>query len=262
MKARRSPLFFLILVLVGVGAIWVWKAHQQEALDRQLIAALVNNDSQQAITLLNAGADPNARFYPTPTPPLKTLYRRLLRHSSVFVNHSPTALMYACGAGAYLQTSGRFDHYHGEDLPLIDAMLAHGAKVNFGDSLHESAFYYAATEYRPHIAQLLLEHGANVNQKDSLGATPLMRVAYSNDTVMARLLLEHGANICLEDKQEQTALYYAVFAPSNAANMDVVRLLLAHGADPTPPNKFGATPLHLAQQRNRPDLVELLRGRR
>jgi ankyrin repeat protein len=39
----------------------------------------------------------------------------------------------------------------------------------------------------------------------------------------------------------------------------VAELLLAHGAEVNARNRFGATPLHLAQENRRQDVAELLR---
>lgn len=46
------------LLIVGAGGLWLRSYRQQEALNRQLIAALMKEDDRQALDLVNAGAGP------------------------------------------------------------------------------------------------------------------------------------------------------------------------------------------------------------
>ncbi len=262
MKARRSLLLLLTLVLAVVGArgLWVWKAKRQYALNRQLIAALKNNDAKQALALVNRGADPNTRYNPPPAPTLTQLFNHLLHRSLVPANDSPTAFLMACGANWNVSSK---DIKYGDDSPrnvsLIRAMLTHGGDSNTTDFQHWSALSIVVWSNNRYIAQLLLEHGANVNAQNLDGMTPLMFAVSSLDVGMIRLLLDHGANISIGDRWGATALHYAV-AEDNA--MNIARLLLAYKANPNQPDKHGLTPLNYAQQHHRLDIVALLRGKR
>ena len=102
MKTRyRAPLWFglPLLLLLGSSVVWLRAQQRQYARNRQLIAALVSNDTNQALTLVNEGADPNSRYNPPPAPSLKLMLDQLLYRSSVPADNSPTAFLLACGAG-------------------------------------------------------------------------------------------------------------------------------------------------------------------
>lgn len=75
MNRRRALLLFLTVALALCAAcgLWLHWEQQQYALNRQLIAVLINGDTQAALTLVNAGADPNTCYAPTPAPTLKLL---------------------------------------------------------------------------------------------------------------------------------------------------------------------------------------------
>ena len=47
------------LLAIGVAVLGLQARQRQYALDRRLIAALVKNDAEQGLDLVNAGADPN-----------------------------------------------------------------------------------------------------------------------------------------------------------------------------------------------------------
>jgi ankyrin repeat protein len=100
-------------------------------------------------------------------------------------------------------------------------------------------------------ATLLLDAGANPNASPAAGSPPIVVAAtqYYDNTPMLKLLLDHGArvdelgpNYYLADDVRATALYFA----AENGNLDAVKLLLAHGADPRKPASNGKTPLEAA----------------
>lgn len=187
-----------------------------------------------------------------------------------------------------------------ENMDLIQVMLKHGANVNTRDSRKNTALLLATNnEDRFRTVELLLQHGANVNAQDSTGFTPMMNALVPssiyistkdlagfkppmyaqnyNPTNTVRLLLKHGANPNLYDDNGDTALHHIIFDAYSDFNEDnkrevgylhliltreasLIRLLLAHGADPKKKDREGVTPLQAAQQQKRPDLVCLLKG--
>ncbi len=230
MKLRRFLVVSVLVaaLLVGGCDVWVRQAKRQYALNRQLIAALDRKDIGQALTLVNAGADPNTRYNPPPAPTLKLLLSHLLHRSPALAEDSFTAFLLADATECYASpASFTADIKPLEDVPLIRAMLV---------------------------------HGANIDQQDFEGNTLLMFAALRGDAGLTGLLVEHGANAAVENMQGDTALHYALY---NRYETSILRLLLAHGADPTHPNKAGRTPLTIAQNNKRPDLVALLqKGRK
>jgi len=79
--------------------------------------------------------------------------------------------------------------------------------------------------------RLLLAHGADPNVSDDEGTSPLRFCAENGSLEMARLLLLCGANKTIHEgggPAGMNALGYA----ATRLHVDIVRLLLAHGADP------------------------------
>ncbi len=93
--------------------------------------------------------------------------------------------------------------FEGVDLQAIDRLLKDGADPNAQDDDGFSPLHFAAQESLPDAARLLLAAGANPDVEDSFGNTPLARAAHT----------EYG--------------------------IQVIKLLLAAGADPFKRNKHG-----------------------
>ena len=107
-----------------------------------------------------------------------------------------------------------------------------------------------------------LEGGANPNQQwDEELQTPLMTAAElceDSEHVVA-VLLEHGAQVNITNRDENTALHLAVLALQDECqwaaeqgkefepNLNTVKLLLSHGADPEMTNLQGQSPRSLAE---------------
>jgi hypothetical protein len=259
MKRRRGLLWMTTVVLVVCAACSVWLRGQQQqyTLNRQLIAALSQSDTKTALALVNAGADPNTRYEPTPAPTLKLLFDQLLHRRSLPVNNNPTAFIIACGTMALPRLHERnilltMD----EDLPLLRAMLAHGANVHARVFPDRAAMHTAVLKDRLHTIELLLQHGADVNEQDRYGQTPLIVAVRDSNGEIARLLLSHGAHPNAQDRRGNTALRSAVASPIAAS---LLPELLASGADPNVGIRYGLTPLQYAQKMKRSDLLALMR---
>jgi cytohesin len=146
-----------------------------------------------------------------------------------------------------------------------------GVDPNIQDENGETPLHYAAWEGRLKVVKLLLEHGADPNVQDKDGETPLHLAAWDGHLDVVELLLEHGANPniqenkygktplhyavsrCLENKFGRTLLHFTV----SRRHVDVARVLLDHGADPTISDNEGMTPLDYGS--NCEELREMLR---
>lgn len=226
MKTRRLIILSLLVVplLVGGGGLWVWQAKRQYALNRELIAALVTNDTKQALALVNRGADPNTRYNSPPAPTLKLLLNRVFHRSPDIAESSPTAFMLACRA-FYKQPETAYD-------PQLRRKEC------------------------PQLVQAMLTHGANTNEKDADGNTPVIKAAMTRNREAIDLLMAHGANINAQNRRGWTALQYVMDMDTD---IRLVQQLLAYGADPKLANINGQNALTLAQSQERPDIVALLR---
>jgi ankyrin repeat protein len=108
----------------------------------------------------------------------------------------------------------------------VERLLDGGASANAvgGDGI--PALMAATLFADAHVVDLLLKHGADPNRTGPAGTTALMWAAPSLSK--ARLLVGRGANISARSDTERTPLLVAASYPGT---VDVLRLLIDHGAD-------------------------------
>ena len=262
MKTKRALLFTATFVLAMCAACGVWLhiQKQQYARNRALIDALIHEDTKTALELVNAGADPNTRCTLPPAFSLRFLMDRWLHHAPPPANDSPTAFLLACGMRNDPTTNYPiFPVTPGENLPLLQAMLARGANVNAKGIGHHAALHCAVVGDNWRAIGLLLQYGADVNVRNAWNITPLLYAARKDYAYIEHPLLTHGANPNVQDGLGGTALHHAL---SSCAPQNIIPELMAHGANPDLRDKYGRTPLQLAHNINRPDLVRLMERRR
>lgn len=103
------------------------------------------------------------------------------------------------------------------------------------------------------MAKQYLEFGEDVNAISTYveqGTTPLHEAAFSGNADIVKLYLDHGAKVDILNKNGESALHLASTA-------EVVRLLIAAGADPKRVSEWG-TPLHSATRWKRPKVIKAL----
>jgi uncharacterized protein len=135
----------------------------------------------------------------------------------------------------------------------VDGLLISAASAHDPDPRRQEA-----------VLQLLIRHGADVNE-NTKGVTPLHRAVRFRSPAAVRLLLENGAAVNAVDRRTQsTPLHRAVTstgAPATAGKseqaLEIIRLLLAHGADPAIKNKAGKLARDYVK---RPEILALLAG--
>jgi len=117
------------------------------------------------------------------------------------------------------------------DIPVLEALLAHGAAVDQAWASDGATSLYAILNWSrtPDGAVWLLEHGADPNAVFAEnGETPLHAVARAWAVPLAQAMVAHGADISRQRADGRTP--YAV-AELNG-NRPVADWLLAHGASP------------------------------
>jgi hypothetical protein len=113
-----------------------------------------------------------------------------------------------------------------DGLDVVKALLAAGADPNIrGNELPLQAAIGASHKSGPEPVRLLLEAGANPNARDEWGNPAFFTAGGARLEVM-QLLLAHGADVQLRDKQGASA----VVLPAQTRNWRVLELLLQRGA--------------------------------
>jgi len=103
--------------------------------------------------------------------------------------------------------------------------------------------------------RLLLEYGLlDVTANSRHGSTLLHESSIVGHVEVVRMLLGHGADITAQDNRGLTSLHLA----SRGGYVDVVGLLLEHGVDAVAKDNDGATPLHYAASRGQVEVTRLL----
>ena len=143
--------------------------------------------------------------------------------------------------------------------------------VTAKDENLSTPLHLASSSGIPEIARLLIERGADITSRDINRRTPLhlasswvsasaatllfhhkLDVNPQYDRGMSEqkveivgLLIDHGADVAAQDVAHSTPLHLAAFWGS----VDTVQLLVEHGADVTAQDQSNKTPLHLASSK-------------
>jgi ankyrin repeat protein len=202
--------------------------------------------------LLEHGADPNIRsiegrtpLYLASTEPAGVDIVKMLLDKGADPNGKDltgrTPLMAAASAG---------------NTEAMRLLIAKGAKVNASMGSGSTAIINAAASRNLSAVQFLIEQGADVNSRTKRGGTALDIAASWGSVEIAKLLLAKGARVDTQDDRGYTPLMYAAY--SEAMPVEVVRLLLAKGADRNATGE-GETAISLASKRGDTEIVRLLK---
>ena len=163
--------------------------------------------------------------------------------------------------------------------------IKHPQHVNALGGQYRFPLFAALRTDHLEVLELLLEHGANVNALDAKGETVLLNVLssppqhYVNINVpfgnsktplymlagnqiekedivlnLVLLLLKHGAQVNTQGKDDKTPLLLAMWR----CQFKLAKILLQHGADPNVGNNGGKAALYQRENQKSPFLTRLL----
>jgi ankyrin repeat protein len=150
-----------------------------------------------------------------------------------------------------------------KDLRELDRLLHGGVDVNLTDDDGRSVLIHAvlAEDADLQTIAFLLNHGVDLNLPDREGWTALHFAARDCSVPIVEELLARGAEVDALDAFGNTPLWRAVMSRAQPAP-DVVKALLAHGADPRRRNKRGNSPLDVATKAGLTGLLPFLLAKR
>ena len=129
------------------------------------------------------------------------------------------------------------------DVATLRQLLDDGHQADEGGDSW-TALIWASRSGSIEAINLLLDSGADVNRPGSTGddwdATPLQHAILARQPAAVRALLDRGADLDLGAGRGSLA---PVFLAAGDTDPAILKLLLAHGADPTGGGEKGATPL-------------------
>jgi ankyrin repeat protein len=209
--------------------------------------------------LLKRGASPNVRDGLHGWSPL---------HDAVSAD-SEECVQRLLEAGADVNTAderGETPVFYARSLRVLKRLEAPGADLSIVSGRGQYPFQYCAAYIRAvEVMKFWAERGVPINHVPEFGwpaliaicarpYSPQERPDYERDIEIIELLLAHGADINLQDRNGDTSLSCCCVNQ----HVPLAKYLLNSGADPNRTNHSGDTALHAAVFRENESLVRLL----
>ncbi|KAJ9458249.1 Tankyrase [Diplonema papillatum] len=204
---------------------------------KALLTAAGNGDVELAEQLLTVEVDPNCREAEGTDTPL---------HKAAFNNQAAMA----------------------------DLLIDHGADVNVRTRTQDTPLHLGCFFGGPEVVEILLNRGADVQALNTYDESPLHRAARMGRVKTLKLVLGALRNISAlkqainaRTKSGYTPLHELALGecqytrPEDDGEVEnVAKLLVGYGADPSAKDAKGETPLHMAAEHHRHDLITDLVG--
>ena len=148
------------------------------------------------------------------------------------------------------------------DAAMVAELIRAGGNVNARDAIQDSAFLYAGAEGFNDVLQLTLAAGADVRSTNRFGGTALIPASEHGHVETVSILLAAGVPVNHVNNLGWTAMQEAILLNNGGPRQqEVVRLLLAAGADPGIRDLQGRSALDNAERLGFAEIAALLRAR-
>ncbi|MBM3128373.1 MAG: hypothetical protein FJ009_07015 [Chloroflexi bacterium] len=153
---------------------------------------------------------------------------------------------------------------HGNRVETARALIQASADINLRDHRMDNVFLYAGAEGLLDILKLAIAAQADTRLTNRFGGTALIPAAERGHVEIVKELLTHtDVNVNHVNNLGWTALLEAIILGSGGArHTEVVRLLVAAGANVNLADASGVTPLTHARQRGFQHIVTILENAR
>ena len=252
MYAAQAGHSEILEVLIAAGAdVNCHDARQLPWHKTALMYAAEGKQLEAVRLLLQAGAAPNA------SDRLSKPGRTALIYGAIEENTAIVQVLLSAGADVTLRdrTKNTALHYAYGNLEIVSMLLAAGAdpyQVGEDDSPVELASLMGHSE----IAQLMLKAAPVAPaQAEQAKVQSLDWAASNGDFQLAQTLIDQGVDVNAQSDDEDIPLHTAVIHGS----LEVVKLLVNAGADPTIVNECGKNSLSLAIERGQTEIACWLR---
>lgn len=152
------------------------------------------------------------------------------------------------------------------NLSKAEELLEQGARIEARDgSDHQTGLVFAAYKGHVSIIKMLIKRGAEINATDDKGWTALSEASYMGKTAVVAFLLEKKASTLpstswLDSREHGNAVFWCIESAFNSYSekIEIIKLLLAHGAEPEGVDENKRDSLAIAKHRNYIEIVKLL----
>jgi ankyrin repeat protein len=145
------------------------------------------------------------------------------------------------------------------DAATVQRLIGEGGNVNAQDENRNSAYLIAGARGRTEVLRLTLAAGADLKSTNRYGGTALIPACHYGHVDTVRELLKTKVDVDHVNNLGWTALLEAVIlGDGGTAHIEIVRLLVAHGAKVNLADREGVTPLQHARRRGFTAIVSIL----
>lgn len=144
------------------------------------------------------------------------------------------------------------------DLESFESKIQTIANINEIDRDGRSIAFHTVIENSLPALKIVENKGANLSLHDKKGWTLLHYAANNNSLEIASFLISNGVDINAIDKYGNNVIWRATYSSNECG--DMIKLLLASGADPTMKNNYNSSAIDLANIIANYDLKVFFKG--